>query len=275
MFPTNNKKRFRQTSYFTVFLTLLVFNGCVSSSKEINPELDAQLMSKEDEVKFGYYVDAVVCNEFMILEKERLTKQIAVIGNSLVRHSLRPDLEFTFKIVNSDTVNAFAGPGGFIYITVGLLDILKSKDELAAILGHEIGHVCARHSIKSWNTAQKISKPLAILDLASIIAGLPPVASAGGEIIADVGRKAAHLASVIVYQGYSRGYEYQADELGLQEMSEAGYNPEGMIKVFERLIALREREGRGKGLLLLASHPHTEDRIQNIRKLIAGLEMEK
>lgn len=262
--------------FICLFLAaLLVFNGCATSSKEIKPEVEARLMSEEDEVKFGYYVDAMICNEFPVLKKERLTKQVSAIGESLVKHSLRPNLEFTFKIINTETVNAFAGPGGFVYITVGLLDELESKDELAAILGHEIGHCCARHSIKAWKSAQKISRALTIIDIAAIIAGFPPVAGAGGDIIANVGQTAANLAAMVIYQGYSRGYEYQADELGLREMYEAGYDPEAMLRVFDKLIKLREEEGRGKGVLLLSSHPHTEDRIQHAREFINQLKTEK
>jgi predicted Zn-dependent protease len=262
--------------FICLFLAaLLVFNGCATSSKEIRPDIEAQLMSEEDEVKFGYYVDAMVCNEFPVLKKERLTKQVAAIGNSLAKHSLRPDLDFTFKVLNTETANAFAGPGGFVYITVGLLDELESKEELAAILGHEIGHCCARHSIKAWKSAQKISRTLTIIDIAALVAGFPPVAGAGGDIIANVGQNAAYLASMIIYQGYSRGYEYQADELGLRQMYEAGYAPEAMLRVFDKFIKLREDEGRGKSLVILSSHPHLEDRIQHVREFIKQLDTEK
>ena len=259
--------------FFLAGLLLLV--GCASSSKEIKPDVEAQLMSEEDEIKFGYYVDAVVCDEFPVLKKERLNKQVAAVGNSLVKQSLRPNLKFTFKILNSSTVNAFSGPGGFVYITVGLLDKLESKDELAAVLGHEIGHCCARHSIKSWKSAQKISRVLNVFDLAAIIAGIPPVAGAGGRIIGNVVESAAQLTSMIIYQGYSRSYEYQADELGLQEMYKAGYNPEAMINLFEKFLKLREEGGKGKGLLILSSHPYVEDRIQHAQKFIKQLEVGK
>ncbi|MBN2468556.1 MAG: M48 family metalloprotease [Deltaproteobacteria bacterium] len=268
----HRRKHLRMGLSALCVVSISLFYGCSASTKEIRPEADAQLLPVEDEVKFGYYVDAVVCSEFPVLKDERLTAQVSAIGNSLVDKSLRPDLDFNFRILNTETVNAFAAPGGFVYITIGLLDKLESKDELAAILGHEIGHVCARHSIKAWYTAQKISKPLTVIDIAAIIAGLPPIASAGGDIIADVGQTVAQLASVIVYQGYSRTYEYQADELGLQEMYHAGYDPEATISVFEKLIRLREEEGNGEGIVLLSSHPPMEDRIEHTRSFLAGLQ---
>jgi len=265
----------RSLFVFLFLVALLTAAGCASSSKEIKPGADADLMSEADEVKFGYYVDAMVCNEYPVLKKERLNSQVAAIGNRLVRQSTRPNLEFHFKVLNTQTINAFSGPGGFVYVTVGLLDELESKDELAAVLGHEIGHCCAYHSIKSWHTAQRLSKALTVVDIAAIIAGFPPVAGAGGDIIGNVGQIAANLASMLIYQGYSRGYEYQADEMGLQEMYEAGYDPEGMVKVFEKFIKLREDEGREKGLVLLASHPHLEDRVQHVRALVNQLPAEK
>jgi len=256
---------------FLLPIAFLVILGCATSSKEIKPEEEAQLLSEENEIKFGYYVDALVCNEFPVLKNQKLTEQVAALGNTLVKKSLRPNLNFTFKVLNTETPNAFSGPGGFVYVTVGLLDKLESKDELAAVLGHEIGHCCARHSIKSWQNAQRISTALNLLDIAAIIAGLPPVAGAGGEIIADIGQRAAYLASVIVYQGYSRGYEYQADELGMKMMYEAGYKPEAMINVFRKFIKLREEEGREKGVEILSSHPHLEDRIQHAQEFISSL----
>jgi beta-barrel assembly-enhancing protease len=243
-------------------------SGCTTTPTEVKPEAGSDLMSPADELKFGYYVDALVCSEFSPLKDETLTNQVAAIGNRLVASSLRPDVRFTFKILNTQTVNAFSGPGGFVYVTVGLLDRLESKSELAAVLGHEIGHCCARHSIQSWKTAQKISNALSVVDLAALLTGFPPVAGAGGDLIADIGQRAAYLASMIMYQGYSRGYEYQADELGLDEMHKAHYDPEAMVTVLNKFISLREEEGQGKGMIILASHPHPEDRIHHVQKLI-------
>ena len=262
--------------FFLGLISVFLFLGfaCAGTSKDLKPEEDAELLSEEDEIKFGYYVDAIVCHEFPVLKNKKLTGQVSAIGEKLAKNSLRPDLKFTFKVLNTETVNAFSGPGGFVYVTVGLLDRLKSKDELAAVLSHEIGHCCARHSIKSWRTAQKITSVLTVVDLAALVAGFPPVATAGGDIIADVGQRAAYLASIIVYQGYSRGYEYQADELGITQMEASGYNPQSMIIVFEKFVKLRKEEGQDKGLIILSSHPHLEDRIQHAREFIERLNLD-
>lgn len=263
-----------------IFLALVVSlcvgaSGCASATKGPAPSAaprTAPDLPEQEEIKFGYYVDAVVCSEFPVLKQENLTNKVAALGARLVAQSSRPDLTFTFRVLNTETVNAFSGPGGFVYVTVGMLDKLESKDELAAVLSHEIGHCCGRHSIKSWNNAQKISQVLTVLDLAAIVAGFPPVAGAGGDLIADVGQRAAYLASVIVYQGYSRSYEYEADDMGLQQMHGAGYDPQAMIGVFNKFITLRQEEGKGEGLVILASHPHLQERIQHARETIARLD---
>ena len=93
---------------FLFLITQLAVMGCASSSKEIKPSVDAQLMSEADEVKFGYYVDAMICNEYPVLKKERLNNQVAAIGNRLVKQSIRPNLKFYFKVLNTETINAFA-----------------------------------------------------------------------------------------------------------------------------------------------------------------------
>lgn len=254
---------------------LAVGNGCAATPKSPTaseiPHAGQDLPELE-EIKFGYYVDAVVCSEYPVLRQEHLTNKVAAIGTRLVAQSSRPDLAFTFRVLNTETVNAFSGPGGFVYITVGLLDRLESKDELAAVLSHEIGHCCARHCIKSWNNAQKISQVLTVLDIAALVAGLPPVVGAGGDLIADVGQRAAYLASVIVYQGYSRTYEYEADDMGLLQMHDAGYDPQAMIAVFEKFTALQQEEGKGEGLVILASHPHLQERISHAQETIARLQ---
>jgi predicted Zn-dependent protease len=91
-----------------------------------------------------------------------------------------------------------------VYITTGLLDRLESKDELASILGHEIGHVCARHSVREWRTAQNMQNILTVIDVGLLFANLPPVTTIGGDLIGDFGRKVAFLTAIIIYQGYNR-----------------------------------------------------------------------
>ena len=163
-------------------LSFLFLCACASRQTRSENEPDLSYFEVEEEIRFGNYVDAIVANYYPTYKDEDLTKKVAKIGNNLVSVSGRQDLVFTFKILNTSEVNAFAGPGGFVYITIGLLDILESKDELAAVLAHEIGHICERHSVRSYDNAKRMQTVLSLVDLAASAAGVPPVAKIGGRV---------------------------------------------------------------------------------------------
>lgn len=259
-----------------IFLSLAIFFllSCASSPPKPDEEKKLQYLSEKDEIKFGNYVDAVVAARYPTLRDESLNQKIAKIGNKLVEVSDRSQLPFTFKVLNTTEVNAFAAPGGFVYVTIGLLDILEKKDELAAVLSHEIVHVCERHSVRSYYKAQKINTVLTLIDIAAMIYGAPPVASVGGDLIGDFGRIVANLTAMIIYQGYSRSWESKADELGLLYSSKAGYDPHSFISVLDRFLKLEEERGEKIKLTILSSHPEIEDRIEHIKLLIEQMKEE-
>ena len=247
---------------------MLFLLACASNPPKPDYEEDLEYLTEKEEIKFGNYVDAVVADTYPVLKDESLTQKVAAIGERLVSASDRPHLPFAFKILNTTEVNAFAGPGGYVYVTIGLLDVLESKDELAAVMAHEIGHVCERHSIRSWYTAQKIKTVLTLFDIAAMVYGAPPVATMGGDLIGDFTRIVANLTGMIVYKGYSRNWETRADELGVLYASAAGYDPHSMVSVLERFQKLEEEKGEKIKLTILSSHPKTEDRIEHIKLLI-------
>ncbi|MBW1839563.1 MAG: M48 family metalloprotease [Deltaproteobacteria bacterium] len=256
--------------HIAVFLSLstLFFLSCASRPPKPDEVDELPLLTEKEEIKFGNYVDAVVAARHPTLHDENTTQRVAEIGNKLAATSDRPHLPFTFKVLNTTEVNAFAAPGGFVYVTVGLLDILEKKDELASVMAHEIGHVCERHSVRAYYTAQKINAVLTLLDLGAMIAGYPPIAGMGGDILGDIGRIVANLTAVIISQGYSRSWESRADELGLQYSFKAGYDPQAMVSVLERFLRLEEERGEKIKLTILSSHPKTEYRISHIKSLI-------
>jgi predicted Zn-dependent protease len=254
-----------------VGLALALGFGCATPPATVEKGKELEHLTLKQETKFGYYVDAAITTEFPVLKNEKVQGQVAKIGQEIVKNSTRTDLPFTFRVLNTTTVNAFAGPGGFVYVTVGLLDLLESKDELASVLAHEVGHVSARHSVYAWHNAQVAKNVLTLLDLAAMIGGVPAVAGVGGDIVADLGRTVGHLATVIVYQGYSRSYEEQADRLGINFMSGAGYKPEAAISVFEKFLELKEDKNSTIDLTILSSHPKLEDRIRNVKSVIKEL----
>ena len=256
--------------HIVVFLSLstLFLLSCASRPPKPDEVDELPLLTEKEEIKFGNYVDAVVATRYPTLHDENTTQKVAEIGNKLAATSDRPQLPFTFKVLNTTEVNAFAAPGGFVYVTVGLLDILEKKDELASVMAHEIGHVCERHSVRAYYTAQKIKTVLTLLDLGAMVAGYPPIAGMGGDILGDIGRIVANLTAVIISQGYSRSWESRADELGLQYSSKAGYDPQAMVSVLERFLRLEEERGEKIKLTILSSHPKTEDRISHIKSLL-------
>jgi predicted Zn-dependent protease len=259
----------RLVSFLIQFLCILfVMTACASRPAKPDETKELPYLSEKDEIKFGNYVDAVVRSQYPIIKDEHLTRQVSAIGNQLVAVSTRPNLSYTFKVLNTSEVNAFAGPGGFVYVTVGLLDKLESKDELAAVLAHEIGHICERHSVRSYYTAQKMQNVLTLIDIAAMVAGVPPVASLGGDMVGDFSRIVANLTAMIIAQGYSRSWENRADELAFDYSSRADYDPRAFVTVLERFRAMEMEKGESIKITLLSSHPKTDDRIAHIKSLL-------
>ena len=265
----------RNSLHIVIFFLLLLATACASRPPKPDEEKALPYLSEQEEIKFGNYVDAVVASQYPTLKDEHLTEQVAAIGNQLVAVSARPTLPFTFKVLNTSEVNAFAGPGGFVYVTVGLLDMLEKKDELASVLAHEIGHVCERHSVRSYYNAQKMQNVLTLFDIAAMVAGIPPVASVGGDMVGDFSRIVANLTAMIIAQGYSRSWETKADELALSYCSRADYDPHSFVTVLERFRTMEEEKGEKVKITLLSSHPQTEDRIKHIQSLIDRTETDE
>lgn len=259
----------RQKPFIALCLFLLFFwLACASRQTVTQDGPDLSLFAVEEERRFGYYVDAIVANYYPTYQDEDLSQKVAKIGNKVASVSCRQDLVFTFKILNTSEVNAFAGPGGFVYITIGLLDILERKDELAAVFAHEIGHICERHSVRFYNNTQRMQAVLSLFDLAAIAAGVPPVAKMGGELIGDYSNTIANLTEIIITEGYDSDWETTADEYGIIYTAKAGFDPEAFLTVLERLRTIHETEGDEFILTLLVSHPSLDERIEHLQPLV-------
>jgi predicted Zn-dependent protease len=243
----------------------LLLAACAGTPADQAPQEGEKLLTEEEEIKFGYYVDQAITDEFIVLKNARLTGQIEVIGRRLVAVSHRSELPFTFRVLNDEMVNAFAGPGGFVYVTTGLLDIFESKDELAAVLAHEIGHVTAKHSLRALINAQRAQGALFIVNIVGALASAVTGAPAG-----DLTNAVGYVTTLMVYQGYSRSFESQSDRLGLRYMSQAGFDPEAMVTVFEKFIKHEEEKDLKKAPTILSSHPGMEERIEEVKAVIEG-----
>ena len=195
-----------------------------------------------------------VATSIGIVDAPELTAYVSEVGKRLAATSERPDLPWTFQIVDDPSVNAFALPGGFIYVTRGILANFESEAELAGVLGHEIGHVTARLSVCQVSRQQLQQFGLGIgMILSSDVRRYGDVLSAGLGVL--------NLK-------YSRGDETQADELGVRYMTRAGYDADAMVGVFKMLESLPS--GGGKVPEWQLTHPYPENREAHIRDVIAA-----
>jgi predicted Zn-dependent protease len=215
------------------------------------------LVSEAQEIEMGRQADKEVGGSLGLYPDEGVQAYVAQLGKALVAGSERPNLPWTFRVVDDPTVNAFALPGGFIYVTRGLMTHMRSEAELASVIGHEIGHVTARHS------AAQISK--------SQLASLGLVA---GMIVRPELQRFGDLAQAgmqLMFLKFGRNDERQADDLGLRYIGKEGYDPREMVEVFSVLDKVSQASGDGGRLpAWLSTHPAPEDRAQRIGAAIAA-----
>jgi len=240
---------------------LLLITGSLLSACATNPvtgNSDFVLMSEEDEIRLGQKYSAEVMQEMPAYKDPALEQMVQRVGKQLASHSHRPGLDYQFTIVDSSSVNAFALPGGYIFITRGMLAYLNSEAELAAVLGHEIGHVTARHSVRQQSTATVTG-----------IIGVVVAASTGINGVDSL----TDMAGTAIVRGYGREHELEADRLGAEYLAKSGYDPEAMLEVVGVLknqeafeIAVASQEGRDANVYhgLFSTHPDNDARFQEV-----------
>ena len=214
------------------------------------------LVTEAQEIEMGRQADKEVEASFGLYPDPKVQAYVARLGASLVAGSERPNLPWTFRVVDDPTVNAFALPGGFIYVTRGLMTHLNSEAELVSVLGHEIGHVTARHS------ASMISKQqFAMLGLGVGMIVRPELQQFGDLAQAGVG---------LMFLKFGRDAERQADDLGLRYLGRQGYDPQEAVEVFSVLERASQKTGEGRLPSWLSTHPAPEDRAQRLRAAITA-----
>lgn len=211
------------------------------------------------EAKFGFYADkSVVASQILLLD-ESLNQRIAEIGNQVVKVSDRPNMQYTFRVINDPMINAYSAAGGFVYVNTGLLDVLESEDELAAVIAHEIGHISKNHQINFVCTQQRVQMAGNILSnvLGAASAAAGPIATqafvpatsvffrAAAEqttnLLANLGNMICGEMATAMIKGYGKDQELKADVLAIQYVKKAGYDPNALISVFKRLAAVRDK----------------------------------
>ena len=239
-------------------LGALVAAGVVACA--VNPATGSRqlmLISESQEIAMGREYDQDVAASIGLYADSGLQRYIQQFGARLAATSERPNLPWSFHVVDDPVVNAFALPGGFIYVTRGILAHLNSEAELAGVVGHEIGHVTARHSVSQMSKQQLAQIGLAVGTIAS-----PEFERVGGLVSAGLG---------VLFLKYSRDAERQADDLGLRYMRRVNYDPREMPHVFEMLTRVSQAEGGGRVPEWLATHPDPENRRGRIEQEIAAL----
>ena len=212
------------------------------------------LVSEAQEIAMGKQADAEVASAIGLYPDDAVQAYVSRIGQALAAETERPSLPWTFRVVDDASVNAFALPGGFNYVTRGLMTHLNSEAELAGVIGHEIGHVTARH------TASQISKQqLATLGLVAGMIVEPELARFGDLAQAGMG---------LLFLRFGRDAEREADDLGLRYMTREGYAPGKMVEVFSVLEAASTASGQGRLPGWLSTHPAPEDRARRIQAAI-------
>ncbi|MGF1474002.1 MAG: M48 family metalloprotease [Geminicoccaceae bacterium] len=253
--------RLRKTAV-AALVVLPFVAACAVTENPATGQRQATFITPEEEIEIGRENHPQILRQFGgAYQNEEVTAYVDRVGERLKANSELPDLDFTFTVLNSEVVNAFALPGGYIYISRGLLALAENEAEMAGVLAHEIGHVTARHSALRDRSAK----------VGGIFANAAAIGSAilfGGEAGQVVGQLAGVGAQATV-QGFSRSQELEADQLGVRYLSRTGYDPNAMSSFLEklqendRLTKLRAgRDPNEDNFSFLASHPRTAERVE-------------
>jgi len=216
-------------------------------------------LSEQQEIELGREAAAQVEREQEMVRDERVEAYINDLGQLLVEYSGRRNLAYQFKVVNSGEINAFALPGGFIYVNRALIEAADNESELVGVMGHEIGHVVERHSVDQVKHAQLAGLGLGVLDMFL----------GGSGTTAQIANLAGQMVASGAFMKYSRDAEREADRVGAQNVYDAGWDPRGMITFFEKLAALGKSHPNAIESFF-STHPQPDERAHNLTALIAS-----
>ncbi len=225
-------------------------SGCATEYNLATEQEEWIFYSVEKEVRMGKSIAGAVEKEYKLVNDPLVQKRVEDIGKLIVQVCDRQEIDYHFKVIQEEEVNAFALPGGFIYVNSGLIDKVDNDDELACVLAHEVGHIVARHSVK------KLQAMMGYNFLRILMAQAPE----SGKLVTG-----ADIAFTEIISGYSREDELLADQLAARYAKRAGFNPEGMISFLEKLQEISRREPlRPKSYI--RTHPYVPDRIRVVKQ---------
>lgn len=248
-------RNFRRSFCLALFAATLALGmqGCAVLDAAVTPIF---MMSIEKEIAVGEQFKEEIEKDLVFVEDEEIVNYVRKVGATVVAHAKKQaEVPVTFSVVVNEEINAFAIPGGHIYVHTGLIDSSEDEAELASVLAHELGHVVYRHGAKHVSRATGYQVGAAVVE--AVVLGRNSGIST--EVVRDLIGKG-------VLQNYSRRDELEADSIAIPTLYAAGYDPGGMITFFE---TLNERYGEQSGAAtFFASHPPTSDRIERVRESI-------
>jgi predicted Zn-dependent protease len=210
------------------------------------------LLNERDELKLGTQLHREVTKKYNLTDAG--LDRVDRVGQRCARASLRPNMLYKFHVIQSREINGFSLPGGHVYITTALLK-MANDDELASVLSHEVGHIVARHSLKTLKKSQEYN------DIAKQIGELTGVA---GDAARDLGVALGQIGGGWMLTFHTRDEEREADFLGVRAMPRAGFDPQGMVTMFQKLLRIEETHSDLLGSLF-SDHPDAQERIDNTR----------
>jgi predicted Zn-dependent protease len=231
------------------FAAILAVAGCAAVSQ-------FNIVSEPQELEMGAQFAAQLEDELEFVNDAEVVGYVDRLGQSLARASKRSNIPYKFHVVKDDDVNAFAVPGGYLYVNRGLIEAADNESELAGVIGHEIGHVVGRHS------ARQMSQQYGLQMIAGVALGQNP---------GMLAQMTAGLLANGAMMRYSRDMESEADALGVDELYAAGYDPNGIATFFDKLEAMHGGSGGGAVAKYFSSHPDPGARAAATRARIAQL----
>ncbi len=245
-------QRNRPTGAIILLQILLLIWVSACAVNPVTGQRQLMLVSEPQEIELGKDTDQEIAETYGFYDDPDLTAYVAGVGLHMARLSHRPNLPYEFKILDSPVINAFAAPGGYIYFTRGILAHFNSEAELAGVMGHEIGHITARHSAEQLSKAQ----------LAQVGLGVGMILSETFKDFADL----AQFGVGMLFLKFSRDNERQSDDLGVEYASRAGYDAGQMAFFFETLERMSPSSGPGGLPEWFSTHPNPENRSKVVQQ---------
>ena len=215
-------------------------------------------VSQRQEIELGQQESAQIQQQLPLVQDALINQYVSSLGNQIASKTSRADLQWQFYVVNTDVVNAFALPGGIVYVNRGVLERADKMDELAGVMAHEIEHVVRRHSVKQMEQMQGANIGVALACSLTNVCNNQAAAAA------------INVGGTAIFAKFSRADEVQADEGGFHNVMNAGISPEGMLTFFQKLLAEEQQSGSsGAANSWFSDHPGTQDRIQDIQNMLA------